>query len=80
MDGTGRVTGSFLQLLPIPLLTMAVPMVAMAMMTMMSPVNAGTTSGTSVATTIVPETVPTTQAAALTSMNYLKNHIYLLIL
>ncbi|CAC5399698.1 unnamed protein product [Mytilus coruscus] len=46
---------------------MAVPMVAMAMMTMMSPVNGGTTSGTSVATTIVPVTVPTTQAAAQTT-------------
>ncbi|VDI08000.1 Hypothetical predicted protein [Mytilus galloprovincialis] len=67
VDGTRQGTGSFLQLLPIPLLTMAVPMVAMAMMTMMSPVNAGTTSGTSVATTIVPVTVPTTQAAALTT-------------
>ncbi|CAC5415310.1 unnamed protein product [Mytilus coruscus] len=63
VGGTGLATGSFLQLLPIPPLTLGVPMVAMAMMTMMSTVNSGTTV-TSVAPTIVPVTVPTTQAQA----------------
>ncbi|XP_052067962.1 lithostathine-1-like [Mytilus californianus] len=63
VGGTGRGTGSFLQLFPIPLLTLAVPMMAMAMMTMMNTV----TDGTTVAAPIVPVTVPTTQSAAQTT-------------
>lgn len=69
MGGPGRGTGSFLQQsFPIPLLTQVVPMVAMAMMTMMSTAYSGTTSRTPTNVQVtVPDIVPTTQTAALPS-------------
>ncbi|XP_071123513.1 toll-like receptor 4 [Mytilus edulis] len=74
VGGPGRGTGSFLQSFPIPLLTLVVPMVAMAIMTMMSrtPTNVQVTvpdilpSRTpTYVQVIVPGIVPTTQTAAL---------------
>ncbi|XP_063399490.1 uncharacterized protein LOC134684138 isoform X2 [Mytilus trossulus] len=66
VDGPGRGTGSFLQLFPIPLLTLVLPIVAMAMMTMMSTANSRTTSITPTNIQVtVPNIVPTTQTAVL---------------
>lgn len=72
--GPRRATGSFLQSFPIPLLTLVVPMVAMAMMTMMS--NSGTTVTSRTPTNVqvtVPDIDPTTQTAALPSKYRLIN-------
>ncbi|CAC5402991.1 CLEC3A [Mytilus coruscus] len=60
VDGTGIGTRSGLQLLPLPLITLAVPMMSMAMAMMMT---STVTSGTTVAPTTVPAT---TQTAAQT--------------